>query len=242
MIRVCEVYSAPQGEGRTTGVPSLFVRLSGCNLHCGWCDSFFTWNFEGTKFSNEVQFKFPKVKREDEAEAISEEQFRQMVIDKATEANVKNIVLTGGEPLIQQKALTTALQGLDYTFEVETNGTVLISDEMFELVDQINCSPKLDNSGNEKILRFRPKALKRIGEHKNVSLKFVLMSEDDIPEVLEIVEAAEVRGNQVFLMPEGVTRESQVEGFTLADQLARKHGFNVCPRVHILLHDSKRAV
>lgn len=245
MLRLCELYPAPQGEGPTTGTPSLFVRLSGCNLHCSWCDSFFTWNFEGTKFSNEKEIRNPKVKREEEMKAYEIEEFTNRIKEEAEFANVKNIVITGGEPTLQQKDIAVVIKPLKeqgYTFEIETNGTNYINDDLFELLDQINCSPKLENSGNQKELRFQPKALKRIADHKKSNFKFVVMNESDLEEIREIVKIAGMPNNRVYLMPEGVTRESQITKYEETSKIAAREGYNVSPRVHILLHDSKRAV
>jgi organic radical activating enzyme len=244
-IRYCEIYPAPQGEGPTTGTPSLFVRLSGCNLHCGWCDSFFTWNFEGTKFSNEKDFKFPKVKREDESKEIGLDDFFKLVKSKAEEAKVKNIVITGGEPMIQQKAWVPALMPLKrdgYTFEVETNGTVMPDSATLMLLDQINCSPKLENSGNDIRLRRRLSVLRRLACDSRTAFKFVVMQDADMDEIMEIVNEARIPGAHVYLMPEGQTKEKQIEGFTRVEKLAADRGFKVCPRVHILIHGTKRAV
>jgi len=244
-MRVCEIYPAPQGEGPTTGVPSLFVRLSGCNLHCGWCDSFFTWNFEGTKFKNEGDFNFPKVKRGEEMREVGIEDFRREVLDEARASHVKNIVLTGGEPMLQQKALVAALwplKTLGFTFEVETNGTIVLEDETFALVDRINCSPKLANSGNEEILRFRLPALKRIVSHPGSVFKFVLSGANCVAEIQKIVQESGMPNDRVLIMPEGVTRDSQIVGFKLAEDIALTFGWRVCPRVHILIHGTKRAV
>ena len=244
MIRLCEMYPAPQGEGPTTGIPSLFVRLSGCNLHCSWCDSFFTWNFKGTKFSNEADIKYPKVNREDESKSYTVEDFAALIEAEATKANVRNLVLTGGEPMMQQKELAQAIRllGGKYKIEIETNGTLFIEDDMFSQIDQINSSPKLQSSGNELILRYRLNALQRIVSHPKSVFKFVVMTPDDIPEIHKIVQESGMPKDRVFLMPEGVTRAIQIASFDEATRLATENGYNVCPRVHILLNDSKRAV
>lgn len=244
-IRLCEIYPAPQGEGPSVGTPSLFVRLAGCNLHCGWCDSFFTWNYEGTKFGNEP-FNFPKVKREDESREMDVVDFRNLVMTLCRQHLVKNVVLTGGEPTLQQAALVEALGDLgdiaQIRFEVETNGTVPLSTEFANMVDQVNCSPKLENSGNPKTLRFRQEALRIIGSHRNSYLKFVVQSEADLAEIVEVVKAAGVKPDHVYLMPEGITVESQRDNFQKVTALASIHGFKLSPRVHILLNGSKRAV
>lgn len=245
-IRLCEMYCAPQGEGPTAGTPSLFIRLSGCNLHCGWCDSFFTWNFEKTKFKNEP-FPFPKVKREDESKEREVTDLAREVIAICTKEGIANLVVTGGEPLLQQKAILSLMETLDDVgfypkLEIETNGTVSVDKSLAVWVSRFNCSPKLENSGNEKVLRFRPHVLCDLAEYPTTSFKFVVSKETDITEINDIVRDSHISRSQVYLMPEGQTKESQIDGYPVVDRLARAYGYNICPRVHILIHGAKRAV
>lgn len=247
-----EIYSAVQGEGKTMGKAMTFVRLSGCNLHCVWCDTYYTWNFEGTKFDNEHE-KASKVKMEDYQLSLTPLEVADYI--KKVSRGHNNVVFTGGEPLIQQLDIQTVLRHLgdDWYSEIETNGTMTLSQETAMFLNQINCSPKLTSSGNSKILRHNPKAiisLIRFG--KSLCFKFVVRKENmkmDIQEIEEWVKEIEttyalpegyLRG-LVYLMPEGINPQRIVEGLQALNEVAQDKGFNVSPRLQILTYGEKRA-
>ena len=248
-----EIYSAVQGEGKTMGKPMTFVRLSGCNLHCVWCDTYYTWNFEGTKFDNEHE-KAPKVKMEDYQISMTPQEVAEY-INKVSRGH-KNVVFTGGEPLIQQLDIQTVLRHLgdEWYSEIETNGTVILSPATSMFLNQINCSPKLASSGNSKILRHNPNAIiSLIRSDKSVCFKFVIRKENmdaDINEVENWIQEIEnsyslpedyLRG-MVYLMPEGINPKRIAEGLQVLNEIAQDKGFNVSPRLQILTYGEKRAV
>lgn len=242
-IRWCEVYAAVQGEGATAGVNSLFVRLFGCNLTCVWCDTPFTWYTTDRKFKDEGRFPFPKADRSVEEKVMLARHFADLVRVKAKEGGITNLVLTGGEPLLQQDALVEMAKWVrkdsffaNMTVEVETNGTVPLKPEMADLLTQVNCSPKLRNSGNADALRLRQKALASIAAHKNPWFKFVVQTEQDATDIEELLALVpNFPRERVFLMPEGTTPASQLgENLSRVEGWAAKLGFQVAQRVHIV--------
>lgn len=157
--------------------------------------------------------------------------------------DVKSVVISGGEPLLQQKQLVPLMMAIKergYWIEVETNGTVRPIDKIFELVDQINCSPKLANSGDELSLRERSEALRAISSSDKATFKFVLSSDNDIEEILSYVQRYNMR--QVYLMPEGRTKEELDRHTDFVQKLCRIHGFRFTQRLHIIKFGTKRGV
>jgi len=154
-LRVNEIFGPTfQGEGRSMGMPCHFLRLAGCNLHCSWCDTWYTWNFG--KGDGETRFGSPTVKMADESHQMSVEE----VADKLKDC--QNLVISGGEPMLQQQALMALIPLLTHVkhIEIETNGTVPLIGGLKHCIEQINCSPKLASSGNTAI-RYQPQVLKQ---------------------------------------------------------------------------------
>ena len=141
-IKVNEIFGPTiQGEGRTVGKPVKFLRTAGCNLACVWCDTPYTWNWQGTDFEHPEKFD-----REKEIHDMSVDEIKTQ-LDQIGK-DVKALVISGGEPMLQQNKLVPLLHLLKndgYWVEIETNGTRAPSDEFLSLIDQINCSPKLTN-------------------------------------------------------------------------------------------------
>lgn len=236
-----EIFDTIQGEGRNMGKHTGFIRLSECNQSCSWCDTPQTWAFteekaavhDTGKLYNKLDWQVQKEVEE--------------IIEKVYEANQESIVITGGEPLMQQNAVISLIKGLreknpDYHAEIETAGTILIKDELLELLDQINCSPKIANSGNPLNKRRKPKALEKLAESEKTDFKFVVTDETDVQEILDIVELSGITNDRVFLMPEGRTPEEIQQHSVMVGELVKKHGFNMTTRLHILMYGAKRNV
>ena len=226
-MKINEIFGPTiQGEGRSAGKAVMFIRLSGCNLHCIWCDTPYTWNWKGTPFLHAKKF---------EKELETHEMFIAEIIDKLQElSDIKAVVISGGEPLLQQKELTqliSFLKSKGYWVEVETNGTMAPEPEFLRVIDQINCSPKLANSDNEYKLRRRPIALKALSECGKANFKFVVTCDEDIEEILHLVTTYDM--SEVWLMPEGMTKEQLAKHEEMTKVLCEKHGFNYSPRIHI---------
>lgn len=236
-----EIFDTVQGEGRNLGRPVVFARLSGCNLQCSWCDTPYTWAFtEGL------------AEKHDEGKVYdrSQEQIKISVgeaIDQVSTLKIPRLVITGGEPMTQQKGLTELANGLkanneDYWVEVETNGTIVPKQETIDAVDQFNVSPKLANSGNELAKRRKDRAMEAYVASGKADFKFVVFGDEDLPEILEMVEQYSIPPEKVFLMPEGRTEEEVERHQKELVDLAIKNNFNVTTRLHVLIWGAKRGV
>jgi 7-carboxy-7-deazaguanine synthase len=231
MIKICEVFGPTiQGEGKSIGKEVIFIRTSLCNLHCIWCDTPYTWNWTDTNFQH-VEAK--KYRREDEIHLMTPEQIFdrvQLIVTKRS----KNIVLSGGEPLLQQNELIPLLKQLKdagFWIEVETNGTVMPTSGFLAVVDQINCSPKLSNSNNSLRLRERPEVLHRLSRSATTNFKFVVSSIDDIPEILHLTQTYDMK--DVYLMPMGITKDELDKTRLPTLELAKQYGYKFTDRLHI---------
>ena len=235
-----EIFHTLQGEGVSMGVPSVFIRSSLCNLHCSWCDTNYTWNWEGSPWEHESDEKF--CKQEYIVELEPQEAAQLIAIYPC-----KNVILTGGEPLLQQTAWSELIQVLKkqdptYRFEVETNGTQLPNEFMDLAIDQWNISPKLSNSNNDEKLRIKPDTLNYFANKENAWFKFVIQNETDLSEVQKIEEMHQLPKSRILLMPEGRTEEVlEKKRLWLAD-ICRDNGYRFSDRLHIQLWGSKRGV
>lgn len=240
MMKVSEVFGPTiQGEGRSVGREVVFLRLSGCNLHCVWCDTPYTWNWIGTDFAHPDKYD-PEL----EVEEMNTEQVYEAIAIKA-EGRVKSLVVSGGEPLIQHKQLLPLLQWLKnegWWIEIETNGTFCPPDEFCAVVDQFNCSPKLSNSGDPFKLRVRERALTALALKANVYFKFVIISPQDAGEVLEMVQRFDMKRDHIFLMPEGKTPDQLEKTRGDTERLAAKLGVLFSDRLHVTMFGGVRGV
>ena len=240
-----EIFESLQGEGVSMGTPSVFVRLSLCNLHCRWCDTPYTWNWSGTPFSHDADTPGhpAKYNRESEVLTLSADDVAQRVLA----FKARNIVLTGGEPLIQGRELAhlaTLLNGHDSAcrFEIETNGTLPPPPDLDALVAQYNVSPKLANSGNGPGERENPAALSFFAQCERAWFKFVIASPEDLQEILRLAERHGLPPARTLLMPEGTTSEALREKTGWLAPLCLEHGYRLGDRLHVHLYGNKRGV
>jgi 7-carboxy-7-deazaguanine synthase len=207
-----EIFYSIQGEGPQMGRPSVFVRLGGCNLACSWCDSKFTWD--------------PKL-QDNEMSTV------EIVVEFINNFPCRHLVITGGEPMLQQPVLKALLQALpQHTAEVETNGSIPCSISRY--LEQINCSPKLKNSGN------KPYPLKIKPTNKKAIFKFVVQKPSDLKEIEGYVKKNKIPKAKVWLMPEGVSKAVLEKRSKWLIELCKKKGYNFTPRLHILLYGNQR--
>ncbi len=238
-----EIFYSIQGEGASMGKPAIFIRLSLCNLHCIWCDTDYTWNWTNTAFEhvNDKKQGYTKFSKEDWIIELNTEE----ILQEIAQYPCKRIILTGGEPLMQQKELiklAASLKGKGYFIEIETNGTILPSEEVDQHIDQYNVSPKLENSNNKLNLRIKEKVLNFFGEHDRASFKFVVDSEGDLEEVNQLVESHQIHPAKVYLMPQGTTSLSLQEKQLWLVEICKSIGYNYTDRMHIHLYGDKRGV
>ena len=237
-----EIFYSIQGEGKSIGQPSIFVRTSLCNLHCVWCDTDYTWNWEGTRFrhQNDEQPGYRKFSKE---QYIAEMEV-EAVAARIRQFPCKNVVLTGGEPMLQQPALTELMTilGEDYWFEIETNATLMPEPEFDRRIHQYNLSPKLANSNNPTKLRERPKVYHHFAREPKAVFKFVLTHRDELEEVLALVKRYHIPPQRVYLMPEGTSKAQIAERQNWLIEVCKAYGFHFTSRLHILVYGNKRGV
>lgn len=227
-MKISEIFYSIQGEGRLIGVPSVFVRTSGCNLRCVWCDTPYTsWTPEGQDMS------------------VDE------VLARVRSHPAKHAVVTGGEPMIAPDIveLTEGIHGLGLHVTVETAGTV------FHPVacDLMSISPKLANStphereggkwaAQHERLRYQPGVLKQLMAEYEYQLKFVVASPGDLAEIGNTIADTHADRNRVVLMPEGITAEAIRERAPWLTEICKREGFRYSPRLHIDLWGNRRGV
>lgn len=231
-----ELFHTLQGEGPSIGAPAVFLRLSLCNLHCSWCDTPYTWNWEKTPWKHQDGVKFSKAEQILE---LSSEEIAPLI----QKFDCPRLVITGGEPLLQQSDLPELIQRLKdvHFLEIETNGTQLPSKELDALVTAYNVSPKLSNSGMEESLRLKEAPLQFFSRSEKANFKFVVCSESDLEEIKSLQRQFAIPSERIFLMPEGRSpQEMEKKSHWLAD-ICRDQGYRFTPRLHVLLWGDKRA-
>ncbi|HMA93851.1 MAG TPA: 7-carboxy-7-deazaguanine synthase QueE [Polyangiaceae bacterium] len=224
-LRVSEVFRSLQGEGPTAGLPATFLRLTACNLRCRYCDTPYTWDFERFDVSKEV-----KTKALDE---LAEE-----ILAEPTD----RLIVTGGEPMLQQHGLAALFERLptEQLIEIETNGTILPDQALWDRVSQWNVSPKLALSGLPREERIILPVLREFSQCERAYLKLVVAEPTDMAEGDQLVSDTAWPAQRVVWMPEGTSAQRiTLRGRWLADQaLARKQRFST--RLHVLLWGDQR--
>jgi 7-carboxy-7-deazaguanine synthase len=231
-----EIFHTLQGEGPSLGAPAVFLRLSLCNLHCHWCDTPYTWNWENTPWEHQDGEKFSKA---DQLLELAPENLAETIL----QYDCPRLVITGGEPLLQQSDLIDLLSFLPGLplIEVETNGTQLPNPELAHRVSQFNVSPKLSNSGIKESLRLNSDALYFFATSDKTAFKFVVCNEIDLAEIQALQTKFHIPARKIFLMPEGRDAETlKSRSLWLAD-CCRDQGYHFSPRLHVLLWGNERA-
>jgi 7-carboxy-7-deazaguanine synthase len=225
-LRVSETFRSIQGEGPSTGETAVFLRLADCNLKCTWCDTPYSWNWASYKKADNTEPLTP---------SAAAARIRELAADTA-----RLLVVTGGEPMLQQPSLHETLTLINekspgIRFEIETNGTVPPSPSLNETVFRYIVSPKLSNAGGTRNSRIRLKALRGYTGLARTNLKFVVASLNDFTELLAIVELLDIPTNQVWIMPEARDRRTLLAVSEAIAPHVVALGFNLSTRLHILL-------
>lgn len=218
-----------QGEGPALGQPCVFLRLGYCNLTCSWCDTAYTWDFQGKN----GQAHDPSVEITPRRPAEVAEQLAGYLLPL--------VVISGGEPLLQHRALGTLLPILarkGIAVDIETNGTVVPSFDA-DLARRYVVSPKLAHAGNG--LRARShQAMAWFYRSGRAVYKFVCATPADLLEVAEWVERFKIQPHEVSIMPEGRTAAEVTERLKALIVPASLYGWTVTPRLHIMLWGNER--
>ncbi|MDP4605041.1 MAG: 7-carboxy-7-deazaguanine synthase QueE [Erythrobacter sp.] len=229
-----EIFASLQGEGPSQGMPVAFVRLSRCNLACTWCDTAYTWRFEGDNRPHRDGIAFDRKANQVTLSA-------QEAAERIAALGQNRLVITGGEPLLQAAALAEMLGHLpDISVEIETNGTVAPPPRLDVRVDQYNVSPKLAHSGNPESLALIPERLEAWAADPRAFLKFVIAAPEDLAEVLELQRRHGFKPGHVFLMAEGTSTATQRARQAWLAPLCLDHGFRMSDRLHIHLYGDTR--
>jgi organic radical activating enzyme len=217
--RIAETFYSIQGEGATAGLPAVFVRLQGCTVGCGWCDTKYSWD--------------PAAGREVELPALLEE---------VAAFPCRRVVITGGEPLESAlfPPLAAALVAGGYVVEVETSGTHPPAAEADAGI-QWNVSLKLSGSGVPEGTRVDPDAI-RAFLARGAWWKFVVSEPGEIGEVLRLAERFALPRERVLLQAEGLRAEDLAARTPWLVEACKAHGFRFSPRLHILIWGAKRGV
>jgi len=223
-----EIFHSIQGEGVHAGTPAVFLRLAHCNLACVWCDTRYTWDWEHYDQRKEVA---------------------SVSIDEAKEEirrfGCQNLVVTGGEPLVQQRALAPLLERLKssgFWIEVETNGTIVPGKKSLGLVDHWSVSPKLGNSGNPLSSRENPRVLRLFRDLPSSHFKYVVEKAEDLMELRSMLDEYEVPPEKVVLMPQAQNKDALLERSPWLAEICRSEGYLFSTRLQILLWGNRRGV
>lgn len=255
-FQVSEIFSSVQAEGFTMGVPSIFIRLGGCNLGCIHCDSNYAWAFSREKADkHKDKMLFNEI---DELTVMDSKEIIAKVNGLNFGGGIENVVITGGEPLVWNSIIGELITRLDdhgYRIEVETNGTIIPKESCWcDLVSQWNVSPKLENSGVDRELRERPEVYRWFVEQEgkafkgwmdddiDVIFKFVVSVPDDLQEVLYLQKEYDIPSGMIWLMPEGRNEGEIKYKSNGIIEMCKRYGFRYCPRLQVMLWGNKRGV
>ena len=225
-MKINEIFYSIQGEGKSIGKTAVFVRLSGCSLSCNFCDS---------KYHTKIDQSLTT----------------QNILNTLSEKNCKRIVFTGGEPLLQQKAIYDFIREnksifLSTSIEIETNGTIEFSKEFTQIINDhcfkfhFNVSPKLSSSGNPKTKTYY-KQFKDIKGNNASIFKFVYVK-NYFYEILDYVSTKLIPKKMVYIMPEGATKKEQENLMEEVVAFCKIYDFTFSPRLHVLIWDNQRGI
>ena len=219
-MRIAEIYHSTQGEGLLTGTASTFVRASGCNLRCGYCDTpYASWQPEGEDLAVEA------------------------ILTEVDRLKLPHVVITGGEPMLfsELMPLCDGLRAAGHHITIETAGTLFLP----LTCDLMSISPKLSNSRpsngssdawrvRHDATRHRPEVVRQLIHDHDYQMKFVV---DEIPDLDEVQsylrELPEIKRDRVWLMPQGIDMTQLGPATDWLEPYCKRQGFRFCPRMQI---------
>ncbi|MEN1680604.1 MAG: 7-carboxy-7-deazaguanine synthase QueE [Planctomycetota bacterium] len=226
-MKIAEIYRSVQGEGLLTGARSVFVRTSGCNLRCWFCDTpFASWAPEGKDL------------------AVDE------IVAQVEEWDCRHVVLTGGEPMLWSELipLCERLRSGGKHITIETAGTLYLP----VASHLMSISPKLAGSGppadesprwrrRHERTRHRPQVVRRLMSEHRHQLKFVVNDRADLARIRDyLAELGDVDPERVLLMPQGTTADELEDRSRWLRPHCKQHGYTFCPRKQIEWYGSVR--
>ena len=234
-LKVSEHFFSVQGEGKSVGVPAVFLRLTGCKLFCIFCDTTEVWK-KGSDYSFEFLY-----------ELFKSSGYLSAIVERGA-----HLVVTGGDPLIQQEGLYrffdffnshSIFPGSDKFFvEVETEAVIQPEFPLVNLINQWNVSPKLANSGMDKFRRYKRDILQWHSFNDRSFFKFPVSCGTDLKEVMEIITICSIPRNRVWLMPICSTRQQFQEAALPVIDLCKEYGFNFGNRLHLTVWNQATGV
>jgi 7-carboxy-7-deazaguanine synthase len=243
-VKISELFYSIQGEGKRAGAPSFFIRTNYCNLRC----QFASGNLCDTSYTS----WFP-----DNEDNLGDMNIND-IVSEYVKYNCKDIVITGGEPTVFPHELKYLIENLklanpEVFITLETNGTYY--SDFLSLIDLISVSPKLKSSIPYKTIyekmhgksRVNAEALYRISllqknSQSDVQWKFVYTGEDDMEEIMTIKNDLNLCRSDIYLMPEGISKEDLDKRRLPTIEACTKYGFNFSDRLHILAWGNVRGV
>lgn len=227
---ISEIFHSLQGEGTLAGVPSVFIRTSGCNLRCAWCDTpYASWKPEG------------------------EEMTVDQIVAEVERHPTRFVVVTGGEPMIAKgmAKLLSTLKSKGKHITIETAGTVApggVACDLASISPKLaNSTPSVETAGaawveKHERTRLQPTILREWCERHDYQLKFVISSDADAKEAESIIAQINIAipPHKVLLMPEGTTAEAIRSRTPLLIDWCKRKGWRLSPRAHIEWFGNKR--
>lgn len=219
-LLVSEIFGPTfQGEGPSLGEVAVFLRLSRCQLNCSWCDTPYTWDT-----------------RRHDLPAETRQLSQSEALDEVLARPAPLVVISGGEPLLQQDRLVWLIdmcRAHRRRVEIETNGAVVPGRGILAAARGFNVSPKLANSAVPVERRINPEALRLFAKSDKAVFKFVVDTADDLAEIAELETAYGLA--PIWVMPLGVTTDQVMNRARDIAEDVLAHGWNLTPRLHVLL-------
>ena len=244
-IAISEHFYSIQGEGKTMGIPAVFLRLTACNLMCG-----------GRGTEKDKQLHHGATWRCDSIEVWrtgKQYELKDLVKELITKYSLyfirgSHLIITGGEPLLQSKALEPFIElltlelGFKPFIEIETNGTITPKGKLFNYIDIINCSPKLSNSGEPEKKRLKFETLQFYSLTPKSIFKFVISRLEDLQEVYDIIEKANIPRKKIYLMPSAQDQEELTKNTKLVTEICLENSYNFSTRLQIIIWNQTTGV